>query len=98
MEIKIPLKTPISAHGEEVKTLVLRDPTLGCLEGVKLSVDGNGKVEFDLGSIYHLVAGMADIPPSAAQSIRLGDMLGVVEHIKGFLGDFLQTGGTAGQT
>lgn len=92
--VKITLKHPIVAHGETVNELTLGEPTLGVLDDVEITVKGDGSVRLNLGDIAKLVANMADIPPSAAKSIRVSDLSKIGKEVMGFLSEFLPTGGS----
>lgn len=94
MTTKIKLSKPIKAHGETVNELTFEAPTLGAIDGIHLKVSGGGSVEFNLGDLAKIISNMANIPPSSAAQISLVDLAGLAEVVQGFLGDFLQTGGT----
>lgn len=86
----IELSKPIQAHGEIVSSLTLREPTLGALEDVNLTVVGDGDVKFNLGDLQGLIANMADIPKSSARQISIRDLPKFMEAGKGFFGEFLK--------
>lgn len=90
--VKVTLRHPIEAHGQTVKILELKEPTLGVLDDVEISVKGDGSVRLNLGDLHKLVANMADIPPSAAKAIRVSDMGTIGKAVMGFLSEFLPTG------
>jgi hypothetical protein len=92
--VKVPLKHPIEAHGEKVSELELKEPTLGVLDDVEITVKGDGSVALNLGDLHKLVANMADIPPTAAKQIRVSDMGEIAKAVMGFLSEFLPTGGS----
>ena len=90
-ELVIPLSKPIVAHDEALTELVLGDPEIGCLDGVRLQLtyyaehdDRKGTVHFDLGDLYKVIAGLAHIPPSAAKTIRFRDALKCRKQIMDF--------------
>ena len=91
-KIKVTLKHAIEAHGQTVKILELKEPTLGVLDDVEISIKGDGSVRLNLGDIHKLVANMADIPPSAAKEIRVSDMGTISKAVMGFLSEFLPIG------
>lgn len=93
MGMEIELSRPIEAHGETVSVLKLSDPDLGALEDIRISVNGEGAVQLDLGDVQKLVANMADIPRSAAKSISLRDAPKLLAAVKDFFGDSLPIGG-----
>jgi|MDSZ01.3.fsa_nt_gb hypothetical protein len=90
--IKVTLKKPITAHGEDVKELTLNEPTLGALDGVDLEISSEGRVKINLGDIAKIVANMADIPPSSAAQISIFDLREIAPAVMDFLGGFLATG------
>ena len=83
--VTVTLSRPVEAHGEQVTTLTLAEPTLGVLDGVHLDVGLDGRVRLDLGDIHRLVAGMAGIPPSSARQIGIADMAKVARAVMDFL-------------
>lgn len=94
--IKVTLSRPIQAHGAEVRVLTLKEPTLGVLEDIEIAIgggaDGKGEVKINLGSIARVVAAMADIPPSSARQIAVGDLAVLGKAVLGFMPAFLGTG------
>ncbi len=90
--MQIELTKPIKAHGETLNTLTFTEPTIGILEGVKLSFKEDG-VSLDVGNfLVRAVAECADIPPSAAKSLSFTDLGKCMELFKDFLPEFLPTG------
>ena len=93
--VTIPLSRPVQAHGETLTELTLTEVDLGALEGVNLVIDQDGKLQIDLGDLHRLIAGMANIPPSAAKRILIKDALAGKEAIADFFGISLPTGGSS---
>lgn len=88
----IPLSRPIEAHGEKISSLTFSEPDLGMLEGIHITVTGEGEVKLNLGDLPKVVSRLANIPPSAASKISLVDSPKLLEAVKGFFGEFLATG------
>ena len=82
--MSIPLSHPIEAHGETLRTLTLREPTLGILDDVEITIPEKGGVRLNLGDIHRVVAGMAGIPPGVARTIRLADLAPVTRELTSF--------------
>lgn len=87
----IPLSKPITAHGEEISELTLRDAGIGALEGVKATLSDTG-LGIDLGDLPKVIARLADIPPSSARTISLRDLSKLVPEVFDFLGGTQPTG------
>lgn len=92
MATTIELTRPIEAHGDTIRVLELSEPDLGALDGVHITVNGEGAVQLNLGDLQKLVASMANIPPSAAKKISLADAPKLMAAVKDFFGDFLPIG------
>ena len=90
--LTVTLTTPIEAHGETASTLTLRAPKIGKLGGVHLILSHTGELKFDLGDSPRLIAAMAGIPPSAAQTISSYDLLLFMPAVLDFLGLVRRTG------
>ena len=73
MGVKVPLSTPIEAHGETIRELEFREPRLGDLRGVNLTVSQAG-LTFDAGAVLDLAAKLAGVPPSAIDKLGLKDL------------------------
>ena len=83
----IKLSKPISAHGETIAQLSLSEPTLAILDDVELfSVKGDGSIKINFGDLHKIIAGMADIPPSAAKNIALQDLKQLIPMVTDFFG------------
>ena len=93
--VTVSLKHPIEAHGQTHDTLRLREPTLGALEDIGITVRGDGAVRLNLGDLHRLAADMAGIPPSAAKKIHLSDAVAIGKAAAVFLKEFLQCGNGA---
>ena len=89
--ITVTLKKPIQAHGETLKKLTLSDPDLGALDGIYIDVGEQG-ARIHLGQLPLLLAAMANIPPSAAKTIKLTDLAVIGPEVFAFLGLSLGTG------
>ncbi len=83
--VTVRLSRPIQAHGEEVTELTLREPTIGDLDGVQVTVSGDG-CTVDLGAVARIAAGMAGVPPSAARTISIRDLPALTGPVFDFLG------------
>ncbi len=92
---EIKLSKPISAHGETLTQLTLSEPTLAILDDVELfSVTGDGSIRINFGDLHKIIAGMADIPPSAAKNIALQDLKQLIPMVMDFFGGSLPIGGS----
>ena len=79
------LSRPIEAHGEEVRTLILRDPDSGALDGVEVTL-GPGGLKLDLGALVKVIGVAASIPPSSARKIPMRDLFAHFAGIMDFFG------------
>lgn len=86
--IEISLKTPITAHGEEVTVLKVRRPTFGDL----MQLD-NAKGE--MGKMAKLIECCAQIPASSVKMIDIEDVQTISEAIGPFFSAFQATGESA---
>ena len=87
------LDYPIQSHGQTVSTLTLSRPDVGSLEGLEMIIDKHGNKRFDLGMLVGPIARMAGIPPSAAKTITISDLVKHGGELLDFLGlTFLMTG------
>ena len=98
--VTVKLSKPIVVEGEAVNTIVLQEPTLGCIDGLNLDVEicGEGddlsrRFRLKPGELIGVVAGMAQIPPSAAKQIRIRDLIKCRGALQDFFGDFLEITG-----
>ena len=92
--MKVTLKKPIQAHGQEFTELEFGDLTLGALDGIDIEISTSGSVKLDLGCIPKIVANLCEIPPSSAKNIALSDVLSIADQVQEMLGKFLPTGGS----
>lgn len=86
--VTVRLSRPIQAHGEEVTELTLREPTIGDLDGVQVTITGDG-CTIDLGAVARVAAGMAGVPPSAVRAISIRDLPALARPVFDFLGESL---------
>ena len=82
----ITLKKPINAHGEEVRSLDLRDPTGDDLvkSGLPFSIEMTGKVVVDMASVDAWISTLASIPPSSVKQLGFTDKLALMAKVIGF--------------
>ena len=98
-DVEVFLTFPISAHGEVLRKLTLRDPCIGDLRGVKPALlvnaaDGTAGLQLDLGALVPAIAACAQIPPSSAEKIKARDLKAIAPVVLDFLdlSDWLPTG------
>ncbi|MCE1119106.1 phage tail assembly protein [Pseudomonas sp. NMI795_08] len=81
------LATPIQAHGEEVKELSLRRPTVQECRAIKVlpyTVGGDGYPVVDLEAAAKYIALCAVIPASSVNQLELSDLNTLAWIIVGF--------------
>ena len=79
------LSRPITAHGDEVSELEIRDPGIGGLKGIQASFGPQG-MTIDLGSMPKLISEGAGIPLSSANAIAMKDLGRHLMPIMAFFG------------
>ncbi len=93
-ELMISLSTPITAHGEEIDHLTLRQPTTGDLielgQPMRL-LPGNGldepAIDIRMNVVAHYVARLAAIPLSSVKALSLADFGKATQVVLGFFVD-----------
>ena len=93
-EVMIVLSTPITAHGEEVDQITLRQPTTADLidlgQPMRL-LPGNGldeaAIEVRMNVVANYVARLAAIPLSSVKALSLSDFGKATQAVLGFFGD-----------
>lgn len=83
--VKLDLKRPIEAHGEEVSVLHFREPTVKDLRKTGYPVTGNSEINVD--AAVNLIAACADIPPSSVEKMKPTDFTSAVAVIGDFLAE-----------
>ena len=70
---------------------------MAILDDVELfSVKGDGSIKINFGDLHKIIAGMADIPPSAAKNIALQDLKQLIPMVTDFSAYPRQLAGTDG--
>ena len=77
--IKVKLSKTIEAHGEQVKSLELREPNLGDL--IEMEKAGEG----EMAQLAKLIEVLAGIPASAVKSIAPVDIKTIADAVVPFL-------------
>ena len=87
-EVTIQLTKPITAHGEEVSELTLREMTPGdVIEcGYPIAFDGS-VVTPQMGPVAKLIARLSGIPPSSVRQMGMPDYNAAMGAVLGFLGE-----------
>ncbi len=93
-EVMIVLSKPITAHGEEVDQITLRQPTTADLidlgQPMRL-LPGNGldeaAIEVRMNVVANYVARLAAIPLSSVKALSLSDFGKATQAVLGFFGD-----------
>lgn len=88
MEIIVPLRRPIQAHGEELHSITMRAPEIGDLKGTGYGAGGRTNPE----GTTALIAKLANIPPSSVDKILLADLSRIQDAIADFLGESREIG------
>lgn len=65
------LSEPVMAHGEQVKELVLREPTAKDIRECGFPLDGKGNI--NTAAIAEYISNLAAIPPSSVDNLSAGD-------------------------
>lgn len=92
MSVKIILTKPITAHGETLNELELREPTAKELRksGAPFIVierdNGNAATEFQLENAANLISELAAIPPTSVDTMSAPDFLRAVGALMRFFG------------
>lgn len=86
--MKIPLSKPIEAHGKEIDSLTLREPTaedvMVC--GYPLTI-GDGEATPNAAVIGKLIARLAGVPPSTVKAMSMPDFNAAMGVVLSFFGD-----------
>lgn len=84
----IKLRKPITAHGEEVQELKLREPTGEDIEkcGYPLAI-GDGKAYPIAESVSKLIGRLAAVPPSSVKQLCVPDYQEAMGIVLGFFGN-----------
>ncbi|QEL49870.1 phage tail assembly protein [Enterobacter sp. LU1] len=74
--IPVDLTTPIQAHGEELRTLELQDPTFEQIQklGTPVSLDGNGNFTINTQTAFKYIPELAGVPPSSLKTLSAYDL------------------------
>ncbi|MFV0355816.1 MAG: phage tail assembly protein [Bacteroides thetaiotaomicron] len=74
--IPVELSKPIQAHGEEISTLELQDPTFEQIQklGVPVSLDGNGNFTINTQTALKYIPELAGVPPSSLKALGAFDL------------------------
>ncbi|WP_460418786.1 phage tail assembly protein [Pseudomonas sp. microsymbiont 2] len=81
------LATPIQAHGEQVKELTLRRPTVQECRAIKVlpyTIGGDGYPVVDLDAAAKYIAVCATIPASSVNQLDLSDLNTLAWIVVGF--------------
>ena len=85
---KITLSKTITAHGEEVTELDLREPTGGDFIdlGHPLIINADGSFSFNMGVVAAYISRLGKIPPWSVRDIVPSDLQTLAVQVSGFLG------------
>lgn len=87
-EVTIQLTKPITAHGEEIGEITLREMTpadvIEC--GYPIAFDGSVVIP-QMGPVAKLIARLGGIPPSSVRQMSMPDCNEAMGAILGFLGE-----------
>lgn len=74
--ITVDLSTPVQAHGEDVTTLELKDPTFELIQklGTPVSLDGNGNFTINSQVAFKYIPELAGVPPSSLKTLGAFDL------------------------
>lgn len=99
-EVKVPLRRPIQAHGEELRELTLREPTGKDLRvmGLPFGFSAGGEVQIDAAATHRAISTLAGIPPSSVDQLSAQDFMGVTGALMGFFGEAPTAGTGPGNT
>jgi hypothetical protein len=93
-EWTIALNTPISAHGEEIDQITLRQPTTADLidlgQPMRLLPGSGGEetaIDIRMNVVAHYVARLAAIPLSSVKALSLADFSQATQVVLGFFGE-----------
>lgn len=86
--MRVDLTKPITAHGEEVSALELREPTGGDIVdcGYPFSI-GNGEAQPNAAVVGRLISRLAAIPPSSVAALSARDFNACLGVVLGFFGE-----------
>ncbi|MDR2507612.1 MAG: phage tail assembly protein [Candidatus Accumulibacter sp.] len=87
--VEIELSKPITAHGETLSRLVLREPVAGDLRDFPMGLE---KIPFS--AFLDIAARISGVPPSSINQLSARDALRVAGVISGFLDVTAPAGGT----
>lgn len=89
----VKLSKPITAHGDEVSELTLREPTIADVSEigypylVHTSEEADAVIEMRPRVIVKYVSRLAGIPMSSAQQVSLADLSKLQAVVMGFFGE-----------
>lgn len=88
-EVRVPLRRAIQAHGEEVRELVLREPTGKDLRtmGLPFGFSASGEVQIDAAATHRAIVVLAGVPSSSVDQLSAGDFMAAVGALMGFFGE-----------
>jgi hypothetical protein len=85
MATTIELRTPIQAHGEERRTIELRDITPADINACGYPFKGDGTIEAS--AISALISRLGNIPPSSVNQLTIRDWNACMLKVFSFFGD-----------
>ncbi|MBR0677948.1 phage tail assembly protein [Roseomonas alkaliterrae] len=89
MNVRIPLSTPIEAHGETLSEITLREPTGRdlrlCGLPYRIAME-TGEATIDAPAMAKMIAALAAIPPSAVDRLSAEDWQAAMGAVLGFFG------------
>lgn len=95
---KITLGTPIRVGGEDTRELTLREPRVGDLKGVRLSISEEG-LGFETDALILVAARLAGVPASALEDLPVREIVAIAGQVGPLLsGAFPATGKTPPET
>lgn len=74
--IPVPLSKSIQAHGEDISTLELQDPSFEQIQklGTPVSLDGNGNFTINTQVAFKYIPELAGVPPSSLKTLGAFDL------------------------
>ena len=89
MNVRIPLSTPIEAHGETLSEITLREPTGRdlrlCGLPYRISME-TGEATIDASAMAKMISALAAVPPSTVDRLSAEDWQAAMGAVLGFFG------------
>jgi hypothetical protein len=89
MSVRVPLATPIEAHGETLHEITLREPTgrdlRTCGLPYRIGME-TGEATIDAPAMAKMIGALAALPPSAVDRLSAEDWQAAMGAVLGFFG------------